>query len=82
MTTLEVLKAARSLVARGWMQGDYADAPLVSRRCTCWCASGAVLDVCGLTTALHVGPNSNCALALAALAKGFKWLLRRGRPWW
>ena len=51
MTTLEVLKAARAKIEKGWTQGTMArdkNGVAVSsddKDATCWCALGAVLAV-------------------------------------
>ncbi len=70
MTTVEILRAARELVARGWTQGTPArdtSGDCVSPRspaAVCWCALGAIAASSG-TPAWAVPPEVRSALALA-----------------
>lgn len=43
-TPLQLLKAARELLAVGWMKGEYCDGNLTEHNSTCYCIAGAILE--------------------------------------
>ena len=70
MTTLEVLKAARAKIEKGWTQGAMArDKNGVALSCSdqdaaCWCVMGATMAV------THDIPTTNAAIGFLRLAVG------------